>query len=274
MRKTLGSVLAVLGAAATLVSPWQGWYGGRHGSTYKFWEVFGNGITTAKSGVTDSLFLVFLVAAVIARRRSAVPLAGAGAARRHRRVRVRRPVDGAPGPGGRRARRQRRQPGPGRRRRLGAGRRRPDDRRRSPRAAPGRCGTAPVPVAASGRPAARPDPGDRARRDPGDAAAPRTTPRRARPRRSPRRRPGCSACTRTSRRTRPRRSRRPSRRRAEPAGLRHHARPRAAASAALAEHRAADRVRPCPARTHRSTCCSSASAWSGPAASGRWRRVC
>lgn len=65
MRKLIGSVLAVLGAAATLVSPWQGWYGGRHGSTYKFWEVFGNGITVSRSGVTDSVFLVFLVAAVI-----------------------------------------------------------------------------------------------------------------------------------------------------------------------------------------------------------------
>jgi hypothetical protein len=65
MRNVLGSVLAVLGAAATLVSPWQGWYAGRHGSTYKFWEVFGNGITASKSGVTDSLFLIFLVTAVI-----------------------------------------------------------------------------------------------------------------------------------------------------------------------------------------------------------------
>jgi len=82
MRNMIGSILALLGAAATLVSPWQGWYDGRHGSTYKFWEVFGNGVTPSKSGVTDSVFLVFLVTAVITvlgvllRSRAVVLLAG------------------------------------------------------------------------------------------------------------------------------------------------------------------------------------------------------
>jgi hypothetical protein len=66
MRNTVGAVLAVLGAAATLISPWQAWYNGRHGSTYKFWEVFGNGITGSRSGIMDSVFLVFLVTAIVA----------------------------------------------------------------------------------------------------------------------------------------------------------------------------------------------------------------
>jgi hypothetical protein len=85
MRNLTGSVLAVLGAAATLVSPWQGWYDTRHGSTYKFWEVFGNGISPSRSGVTDSVFLVFLVTAVVAvvgavlRSRALVLVAGVAA---------------------------------------------------------------------------------------------------------------------------------------------------------------------------------------------------
>lgn len=65
MRNVVGGLLAVLGAAATLVSPWQAWYNGRHGSTYKFWEVFGTGVTDSRSGVMDSVFLVFLVIAAI-----------------------------------------------------------------------------------------------------------------------------------------------------------------------------------------------------------------
>jgi len=65
MRNVTGAALAVIGAAVTLVSPWQSWYAGRHGSTYKFWEVFGSGITAARSGIMDSVFLVFLVTAII-----------------------------------------------------------------------------------------------------------------------------------------------------------------------------------------------------------------
>jgi hypothetical protein len=82
MRNVIGSVLAVLGAAATLVSPWQSWYAGRHGSTYKFWEVFGTGVTPSRSGIMDSVFLVFLitalvtVAGIVMRSRTAVLVAG------------------------------------------------------------------------------------------------------------------------------------------------------------------------------------------------------
>ncbi|NUP46916.1 MAG: hypothetical protein HOW97_06310 [Catenulispora sp.] len=65
MRNVVGGLLAVLGAAATLISPWQAWYNGRHGSTYKFWEVFGSGVTDSRSGIMDSVFLVFLVTAIL-----------------------------------------------------------------------------------------------------------------------------------------------------------------------------------------------------------------
>ena len=66
MRNVLGGLLALIGAAATLFSPWRAWYNNRHGSTYKFWEVFGSGITPSGSGIMDSVFLVFLVMAVLA----------------------------------------------------------------------------------------------------------------------------------------------------------------------------------------------------------------
>jgi hypothetical protein len=66
MRNVIGAVLAVLGAAATLASPWQSWYAGRHGSTYKFWEIFGTGVTGSRSGIMDSVFLVFLITAIVA----------------------------------------------------------------------------------------------------------------------------------------------------------------------------------------------------------------
>ena len=66
MRNVLGGLLALIGAAATLVSPWQPWYNNRHGSSYKFYEVFGSGVTPSGSGIMDSVFLVFLVMAVLA----------------------------------------------------------------------------------------------------------------------------------------------------------------------------------------------------------------
>jgi hypothetical protein len=50
----------------TLISPWQAWYNNRHGSTYKFYEVFGSGITVSRSGIMDSVFLIFLITAILA----------------------------------------------------------------------------------------------------------------------------------------------------------------------------------------------------------------
>jgi hypothetical protein len=66
MRNLIGSLLALIGAAATLISPWQSWYNNRHGSSYKFYEVFGSGITVSRSGIMDSVFLVFLVTTIVA----------------------------------------------------------------------------------------------------------------------------------------------------------------------------------------------------------------
>lgn len=66
MRNALGGLLALIGAAATLVSPWQAWYNNRHGSSYKFYEIFGSGITVSRSAIMDSVFLVFLVMAILA----------------------------------------------------------------------------------------------------------------------------------------------------------------------------------------------------------------
>lgn len=66
MRNLIGSLLALIGATATLISPWQSWYNNRHGSTYKFYEVFGSGITVSRSGIMDSVFLVFLVTTIVA----------------------------------------------------------------------------------------------------------------------------------------------------------------------------------------------------------------
>jgi hypothetical protein len=65
-RNLIGSLLALVGAAATLISPWQSWYNNRHGSSYKFYEVFGTGITVSRSGIMDSVFLVFLVTTIVA----------------------------------------------------------------------------------------------------------------------------------------------------------------------------------------------------------------
>jgi hypothetical protein len=82
MRNVLGGLLALIGAAATLVSPWHAWYNNRHGSSYKFYEVFGSGVTASRSGIMDSVFLLFLVTAVLAvagvllRSRTLVGVAG------------------------------------------------------------------------------------------------------------------------------------------------------------------------------------------------------
>ena len=80
IRNISGGLLALIGAAAMLISPWMSWYAGRHGDSFKFYEVFGGGITGSRSGVMDSLFFVFLVTAaltvvgVLMRSRSLVSL--------------------------------------------------------------------------------------------------------------------------------------------------------------------------------------------------------
>ncbi|MFE9838640.1 hypothetical protein ACFYP4_26395 [Streptomyces sp. NPDC005551] len=83
VRNVLGSVLALLGAAAAVWSPFRAWYGGRHGRYYRVGDLFsGAGVGDARAGLFASLFLPLLAAAVLAvigvllRSRLLVALAG------------------------------------------------------------------------------------------------------------------------------------------------------------------------------------------------------
>ncbi|MET7368964.1 hypothetical protein ABZS61_24555 [Streptomyces sp. NPDC005566] len=64
IRNVLGSVLALLGAAAAVQSPFQSWYDGRLGRDYRIQDLF-EGITTASSAVLTSILLPFLFAALV-----------------------------------------------------------------------------------------------------------------------------------------------------------------------------------------------------------------
>ncbi|MFD6424645.1 hypothetical protein [Streptomyces sp. NPDC060198] len=81
IRNILGSVIALAGAAAAVLSPFRDWYDGRPGRDYRVQDLF-EGITTTSSGVMVSLFLPLLVAAVLTlagvvlRSRLVVALAG------------------------------------------------------------------------------------------------------------------------------------------------------------------------------------------------------
>ncbi|MGW2085706.1 hypothetical protein [Streptomyces sp. NPDC001880] len=82
MRNVLGSVLALVGAAAAVLSPFRGWYDGRLGRHYRIEELF-TGITPGRPGPPDSILLAFLFAAlltvvgVVLRSRLLVAAAGA-----------------------------------------------------------------------------------------------------------------------------------------------------------------------------------------------------
>ncbi|WP_330175220.1 hypothetical protein OG875_17860 [Streptomyces sp. NBC_01498] len=81
VRNIIGSVLAVIGAAAAVASPFQAWYDGRHGRDYRVEDLF-NGITGTSSGLWVSLLLPFAFAALVTllglvlRSRPLVALAG------------------------------------------------------------------------------------------------------------------------------------------------------------------------------------------------------
>ncbi|WP_344570497.1 hypothetical protein [Streptomyces axinellae] len=67
IRNSLGSLLALIGAAAVVFSPFRPWYGGRHGRDFRIDELFqGGGITGAGAALFTGLFVVMLVAAVVA----------------------------------------------------------------------------------------------------------------------------------------------------------------------------------------------------------------
>ena len=82
IRSVLGPVLALLGAAAAVLSPFRDWYDGRLGRHYGIDDLF-TGITGAHPGVLGSVLLPFLFAAVLAvvgvvlRFRPMVAVAGA-----------------------------------------------------------------------------------------------------------------------------------------------------------------------------------------------------
>lgn len=81
IRNVLGSIVALLGAAAAVLSPFRNWYDGRLGRYYEIDDLF-TGITGAHPGVLGSILLPFLFAAVLAvvgvvlRFRPMVALAG------------------------------------------------------------------------------------------------------------------------------------------------------------------------------------------------------
>ncbi|MFC8075255.1 hypothetical protein ACFUN8_06915 [Streptomyces sp. NPDC057307] len=64
VRNIIGSVLAVIGAAGAVASPFQSWYDGRHGRDYRVEDLF-NGITGTSSDLWVSLLLPFVFAALV-----------------------------------------------------------------------------------------------------------------------------------------------------------------------------------------------------------------
>ncbi|MFJ8697475.1 hypothetical protein [Streptomyces roseolilacinus] len=81
IRNAIGAVLAVVGAAAAVWSPFHAWYDGRLGRYYEIDDLFG-GITSSRADPWTSLLLPLAFAALVAlvglvlRSRAAVALAG------------------------------------------------------------------------------------------------------------------------------------------------------------------------------------------------------
>jgi hypothetical protein len=65
MRYMIGSLLALLGAAAAVYSPFRPWNAGTHGHDYGFTTLF-DGFTGSKAALMASLFTPLLVAAILA----------------------------------------------------------------------------------------------------------------------------------------------------------------------------------------------------------------
>jgi hypothetical protein len=83
VRNVLGSVLALIAAAAAVLSPFRDWYDGRTGSDTRLRELFsGSGLTSAEADLFTGLFVPMLAVAVLAvvgvvfRSRLVVALAG------------------------------------------------------------------------------------------------------------------------------------------------------------------------------------------------------
>ncbi|MFG7942133.1 hypothetical protein, partial [Streptomyces cacaoi] len=66
IRNLLGSLLALIGAAAVVWSPFRPWYDGRLGRDFRLDQLFEpGGITGSAAGLLTGLFLVMLAAAVV-----------------------------------------------------------------------------------------------------------------------------------------------------------------------------------------------------------------
>ncbi|AXG79547.1 phage holin family protein [Streptomyces paludis] len=64
VRNVLGSILALIGAAAAVIAPFRPWYDGREGRDFRIAELF-EGLTDRGSGLFDSLLLPFAFAALL-----------------------------------------------------------------------------------------------------------------------------------------------------------------------------------------------------------------
>ncbi|MEV0489123.1 hypothetical protein [Streptomyces atratus] len=64
IRNVLGSVVALAGAAAAVLSPFRDWYDGRLGRQYRIADLF-NGISGARPGLWGSVWLPLLFAAAV-----------------------------------------------------------------------------------------------------------------------------------------------------------------------------------------------------------------
>jgi hypothetical protein len=64
VRNIIGSVLALIGAAAAVYSPFRSWFNGREGSDIRVADLF-NGISNNGSGDWESIMLPFLFAALV-----------------------------------------------------------------------------------------------------------------------------------------------------------------------------------------------------------------
>ncbi|WP_328318056.1 hypothetical protein [Streptomyces sp. NBC_00388] len=82
MRNVLGSLVALVGAAAAVYSPFRNWYDGRHGTEYRIQDLF-NGVTTGRPGDAGGSILIpfafsalLVVIGILLRSRLLVTVAG------------------------------------------------------------------------------------------------------------------------------------------------------------------------------------------------------
>ncbi|ORT58707.1 hypothetical protein [Streptomyces sp. CB03238] len=64
VRNVIGSILALVGAAAAVWSPFRAWYDGRHGRDYRIADLF-SGISGTKADLWISILLPFAFAALV-----------------------------------------------------------------------------------------------------------------------------------------------------------------------------------------------------------------